>query len=84
MEEYLFTFRSVTAAMQAGKELERAGVAHLLVRLPKLLRGRGCGYGLKVRDSLFLRAKAALSGAEVQPRGMYQRAADGQWREVAQ
>lgn len=83
MNETLFSFRSVTAAMQGSRVLEQAGITSVILRLPKQLRGQGCGYGLKVRGAPAQRAEDELRRAHVEYRKRYQRTSGEQWQEAA-
>ncbi len=80
MDAYYFTFRSVTAAMEAQKELERVGIRAVTVRTPLGLRERGCGYSL--RTSGYAAAEAILSQGTKRYQKCYRRSKDGQWQEV--
>ena len=82
MYDYIFTFRSVTAALGASRALDRAGVSSVTVRTPRDLRHKGCGYSLRVREELLPEAKAALQSAGAVYQKIYRRASDGVWREV--
>ena len=82
MYDYYFTFRSVTAAISAGRALERAGVPSLTVRTPKDLRHKGCGYSLRVREELLPEARQALKAAGAAYQKIYRRADSGAWQEV--
>ena len=61
MKEYYFTFRSVTRAMEAEKQLKRAGMTPYLLRTPAALRKNGCGYSLRLREAEWEPAKAVLT-----------------------
>lgn len=52
------TFRSITFAQQGQRFLESANIDCLLMRTPKHLQERGCGYCLRLR-------KTQTSGAVV-------------------
>lgn len=82
MYDYYFTFRSVTAALAAGRALERAGVPGMTVRTPKDLRQKGCGYSIRVREELLPEAKHALQTAGAGYQKLYRRAGSGVWQEV--
>ena len=84
MNDYYFTFRSVTAAMQGGQLLRRNGVPSATVRTPMELRQQGCGYSLRVRGDTVARAKQALKQAEIQYSSIYRKDESGQWREVTE
>ena len=81
MKEYYFTFRSVTKAMEAEKRLKQVGLSPNMIRTPAVLRKKGCGYSLRLRESEWTRAQTTLTvnGYE---RLFYK---DGQlWEEVKQ
>ena len=80
MEQYYFTFRSVTAAMEGQRELERTGIRAAMVRTPTALRKQGCGYSLRV--STYAAAEAILSQGDKRYQKCYRRLPDGQWQEV--
>ena len=80
MRQYYFTFRSVTAAMEGQKALERVGIRASMARTPMQLRNQGCGYSLKVTS--YEAAVAILSKGERRYQKCYERLASGQWQEV--
>lgn len=61
MFDYYFTFRSITAAQRAQIALEKDGLYSLLLRAPRAMSSRGCGYALKVRGYDGQSAAAAFS-----------------------
>lgn len=83
MYDYYFTFRSVTAAMQGGRALERAGITSYTHRTPKYLRQQGCGYSLRVRGEALAAAKLALEREGIAHNKIYRREGETQWQEVA-
>lgn len=52
MKYCLITFRSITYAQQGERVLHKAGIDCILIRTPKHLQERGCGYCLKIRAGL--------------------------------
>lgn len=78
MQRYCFTFRSITAAMQAQTKLKQAGIGSVLRRAPAALRTNGCGYCLLVERESFQAAESVL------PDHGYQKIFrhDGTWQEV--
>ncbi len=48
MKLYYVTFRSVTHGQRGEKLLKEAGIRCSLVRTPKWMEVRGCGYSLRV------------------------------------
>ena len=81
MNDYDFTFRSVTAAMQGQQLLRQNGVPAATVRTPMELRQQGCGYSLRVSERVYPRAKALLDRGGAAYRRIYRRQGDG-WQEV--
>ena len=81
MNDYYFTFRSVTAAMQGRQLLQRSGITAATVRTPMELRQQGCGYSLRLPERSYERARALLDRAGLSYRRVYRRQ-DGQWQEV--
>lgn len=49
MKYYFITFRSVTHGQRAEKLLQNEGIRCVLVRTPKWMEARGCGYSLRIR-----------------------------------
>lgn len=81
MNDYYFTYRSVTAAMQDRQLLDKGGVAAVTVRTPMELRQQGCGYSLRLAERMYGRGRALLDRAGGSYQRIYQRRG-GQWREV--
>ena len=67
MNEYLITFRSVTAAQRAQALLRRHAIPAAVRRTPKALAQRGCGYSLAVgageEATVLLRGHGAAFGS---------------------
>lgn len=82
MYDYYFTFRSITGAQRGEQLLMKRSVPCKLLRSPKFLSIKGCGYALKIRSAQFLTAANILRlyGAPVQK--IYRVGADGQGEEV--
>ena len=83
MYDYFFTFRSVTAAMQAKEFLDGAGIKAMLSRTPKSLRQQGCGYSLRVRAASPEAARRILDRERANYQRLYRKDEGEQWREVA-
>ena len=83
MYDYFFTFRSVTAAMKGSRVLEAAELKAVLSRTPKSLQRQGCGYSLRVRAENSAKVRLLFSREEVGYQKIYQKAAEGEWKEVA-
>lgn len=54
------TFRSVTPAQRGQRILQQAGIACALLRTPRWMEERGCGYCLRLRTEDTERAVALL------------------------
>ena len=50
MNEYVFTFRSLTQAQKAAAVLTKLGISCGILRTPSALSDMGCGYGIRVRE----------------------------------
>lgn len=83
MTWYYFTFRSVTAAMQAQKKLSDAAIRAAMMRTPTQLRKQGCGYSLRVSEEAFAAARAILLHGGQSFQKCYRRDDGGAWQEVA-
>ena len=83
MYDYFFTFRSVTAATQASRALERAGISTLMVRTPAELRQMGCGYSLRLQTESIARAAWLLRAEQLPMRKVYLQKEDGSLEEIA-
>ncbi len=71
MHSILVTFRSVTFAQKAQRVLERQGISAFLLRTPKELAQRGCGYSLRLYKDIqqaldILRREGLLMGKVVE------------------
>ncbi len=84
MQEYYVTFRSVTAAMNALRRLDRAWIHTELVRTPRVLSAKGCGYSLRVRRGELADCLALLRREDYGFSRVFRRESDGSWAEVAQ
>ena len=60
MNEFYFTFRSMTAAQQGSMELGMYGIPAAFLRTPRALSELGCGYAVRVGPGDGQRAAAAL------------------------
>ena len=82
MKSYYITFRSVTYAQQGEQILRRAGINCILMRTPRKMAMRGCGYSLRLRETVFPAAWERLQAARL-PCGMiYKMDTDGTLEEV--
>ena len=59
MFDYLFTFRSLTAAQRARSVLNAGGIRAPIARTAKRLSANGCGYAIRVRALHLLRGADA-------------------------
>ena len=66
MNDYYFTYRSVTPAQRALRTLTESGVPARLRRTPGALAKNGCGYCLQVSPDRAGAAAKILRGAGVQ------------------
>ena len=48
MKSYYFTFRSVTLAQRGEQLLNQSGVRAVMLRTPKWMETKGCGYSLRI------------------------------------
>lgn len=80
---YLIICRSLTYAQRTAAALERAGMTAQILRTPKELTERGCGYSVKISERNLKRALMALNRAELSPARLYMTVGDGSYREVA-
>ena len=65
MEMNFITFRSVTPAQRGQRALQQAGVSCTLLRTPRWMEERGCGYCLRLRPGDTDRAVALLRQAKL-------------------
>lgn len=75
MNAYFVTYRSLTQAQRARRELEQRGILSTLQRTPKALQTGGCGYGLRLSEREFIRAVPLPGGAQ----GVFLRRTNGGW-----
>ena len=77
MEEYLFTFRSITTAQRGKLTLERNQITSRLSRTPRVLASAGCGYCLRIRPADAGAAAKLLREAGIQVQKYYRHGPDG-------
>ena len=82
MYECYFTFRSITAAQRAERVLLAKGIGAKLLRSPKFLSIKGCGYALRIRSRDAVSAAAVLTGAQVNYGAVYRIGPDGRGEEL--
>ena len=81
MSQICVTFRSITAAQNAARALERAGIPSQVLRTPRALQEQGCGYCVRAPaepDAI----RQLLTAALIAFRRLYRRGADGVWQEA--
>ena len=62
MREYYVNYRSITKAQAAARLLQKRGVSAELLRTPKALQEKGCGYSLRMSEKAFLKAQPLPEG----------------------
>ena len=65
MDVYFITFRSVTLAQRGERILSGEGQRCTLIRTPRWMEEKGCGYCLRVRQMQLAAAVQALRAAGV-------------------
>lgn len=81
MSGFYFTFRSQTAALRAARALELAGIDCRVVRAPRAISRKGCGYCVFVSTEL-VRAKIVLAQQKAAWHRIYLQHPDGIWEEA--
>ncbi len=79
MTIYYYTFRSMTAAMNAAEKLKGWGMNVKPVRTPEHLRKQGCGYCIPVPEGRFRKLSGALLPGDYEK--LY-RSREGEWKEL--
>lgn len=82
MNEFYFTFRSMTAAQQGSMELSMYGIPAAFLRTPRMLSDLGCGYAVRVGAGDALRSVSALRKSGIQFEKIIQMAPGGSWKEI--
>ncbi len=77
MLDYYLTFRSITFAQRAQLALAGARVPGMLLRAPKSMSAKGCGYAVKLRPADAAKAAAILRNAGVPYSAVYRVRPDG-------
>ena len=62
MKVFYVTYRSLTKAQRARKELLTRSVRCELIRTPRQLQSGGCGYSLRLNESEFRKAQPLPEG----------------------
>lgn len=63
--DWLITFRSITFAQKGERRLRQDGISCDLLRTPRALSERGCGYCLRIRGKDAVAAVALLREQEI-------------------
>lgn len=84
MKFYYVTFRSVTYAQRGEQILQREGIRCTLLRTPRWMEERGCGYCLRLWTDRIQPALQTLRRAQVPMRKVYLQGGDGQLEEWEQ
>lgn len=82
MFEYLFTFRSLTAAQSARSVLSADGIRAPVGRAPKRMSANGCGYTLRVSARDGIRALHLLKEKGTEYAHLYRAYRSGSMEEV--
>ena len=82
MKGYCITFRSVTYGQSGQRLLQKAGLDARLMRTPRHLEQRGCGYCLRLSTKQGPEAVELLRRGNISFRGVYAMLADGSAEEV--
>ena len=83
MEKYYITFRSVTTAQRGERCLRRGGVECRILRTPRWMEERGCGYCLRLRPIDIPQSLKRLREAKIPYSKVYTRREDGSVEEVS-
>ena len=82
MKFFYITFRSVTFAQRGEKVLEKEDVRCTMLRTPKWMESKGCGYCLRLSLGDGPKAVEVLRQKQVQMRKIYLQMEDGDIQEV--
>ncbi len=80
METYFITFRSVTFAQRGERALQRQGISCYMMRTPRWMEERGCGYALSLQRGQ--EAVEILNREGISWRKLYWKGRDGSIQEV--
>ena len=81
MKFYYVTFRSVTHAQRGERLLQKEGIRCALLRTPKWMEQRGCGYSLRLWTDQIRTVLKILQTGKVPLGKVYLQGADGQLEE---
>ena len=82
MHFYFITFRSVTFAQRAEKQLNQSSYRVSLLRTPRWMEEQGCGYALKLWSNDISPVVKLLRGNKIPLRKVYIQLEDGHMEEV--
>ena len=82
MYECYLTFRSITPCQQAQRYLTGQSLHSQLLRTPKSIAFKGCGYSLKLNDTTIGLAAAKLRQANISYGSAYRIYSDGRVEEL--
>ena len=82
MKFYYFTFRSITYAQKAEHILQHNGIRCALLRTPRWMEEKGCGYCLRLWTADAMRGLRLLGQAQLMPRRVYVQRHDGTLEET--
>ena len=82
MKFYYVTFRSVTHGQRGEKLLKQAGYRCHLLRTPKWMESKGCGYSLRIWTDDVARPVTLLRREKVQMQRVYIQTPDGTLEEL--
>lgn len=82
MYNYYFTFRSMTQAQRAVSTLRQAGVFSTLLRTPRAISTKGCGYSIQVNGDVVYRTAEILRSNLILFEKAYRITAGGRAEEV--
>lgn len=83
MFDCYFTFRSITGAQRGERALKKESLHCTLLRAPKALSMKGCGYALRICSGEALAARTALKIWGIEYGKIYQMMSDGTVEEIA-
>jgi hypothetical protein len=82
MKIYYVTFRSVTHGQRAERLLRQEGFQVVLVRTPKWMEARGCGYSLRIRTNDVEEVKRLLMQNNIPMQKVYIQRGEGDLEEL--
>ena len=82
MFDYYFTFRSMTSAQQAVMHLNKNGLFASMLRTPKVLSSKGCGFSVRVLLQNGSDAALILRKAGIYYEKVFQMSVSGSWTEA--